>query len=222
MLPRISPLLLSIGFAVAAHAEPAPQAIDLFAGDGFTGWTVVANDRTDIGQVCTRTTDGISIAGEPSSYLLTDGSYENYSLSFEYRWPTNATTRIDSGLLLHVAGTTPATGVRPTCFQLQTKSQYVGELRLFGKATFAEPITTPAKGTIPPIRSRQATSSELPPGEWNTVKVICHNGKIEVRVNGVVQNRVTEAEPRAGRIGILLESGTMELRQVRLTPLPAS
>jgi hypothetical protein len=42
---------------------------------------------------------------------------------------------------------------------------------------------------------------------------------VEVTVNGVLQNRVSQAAPNSGRIGFQLEGAAYELRHVVLTPL---
>ena len=42
---------------------------------------------------------------------------------------------------------------------------------------------------------------------------------IGVSVNGVPQNRVRNAAPRAGRIAFQLEGAASELRKVQLVPL---
>jgi hypothetical protein len=64
-----------------------------------------------------------------------------------------------------------------------------------------------------------APDSELPAGSWNAMDVTCRDGAIEVAINGVPQNRVTAAVPRAGRIGFQLEGTPYELRNLRLVPL---
>jgi hypothetical protein len=58
------------------------------------------------------------------------------------------------------------------------------------------------------------------PGEWNTIDVVCRNSTIRVTVNDVVENRVTNCEPHAGKIGLQLEGLPFELRIFRITPLP--
>ncbi len=209
--------LLSLA-TVAAAQEPAP-AIDLFGADTFAGWSVVSPEKLAVHEVCTRTPEGIAIAGSPIGYLATEASYENYRLRFEYRWPAATAPRSNGGILLHVASDPVAPSPWPTCIQLQTKVQYAGDLlQMFG-SSFAEPITTPAKGSTPPIRARQQARSELPLGEWNTVDILCNRDTIEVRINGVLQNRVTKVVPNSGRIGLQLEGAPFEVRNVRLTPL---
>ncbi len=218
MFRRLFPLGLSLVVAPWFQAQTTPPAVDLFADQGFAGWTLVSAESAKIDDICTRTNDGVRVAGATNGYLLTDADFENYQLHLEYRWPADAAPRCDSGVLLNVVAPAPT----PTCIQLQTKSRYAGDLLQMGGASFAEPVTSPAKFNLPPILSRQNPASEFPYGEWNVVDVVCQNGAIEVRINGVLQNQVTSVTPRAGRIGIQLEGAAFELRNVRVSPLPAS
>lgn len=221
MSPRYVALgvFLSLGSLVRAESA-APLTVDLFAAGDFAGWEVVTAQPTAIRSICTRLGDSvIAITGTPTGYLQTEATYENFSLHLEYRWPAGTAPKANGGILLHIASGPVAPSAWPTCIQLQTKVQNAGDLlQMFG-STFAEPITTPAKGNTPPIRGRQADSSERPFGEWNAVDVVCLCGTIEVRLNGVLQNRVTATSPQAGRLGIQLEGAPFELRNVGISPL---
>lgn len=224
MMPRrilLGSLLAITGWA--SGAPPATETLDLFSDPEFAGWSVVAANAADIRSICSRTTDGtIALTGTPTGYLLTDATYENFVLRLEYRWPADAAPKSNGGILLHIVSGPVAPAAWPTCIQLQTKVQNAGDLlQMFG-ATFTEPVTSPAKGNVPPLRARQQDASERPFGEWNIVEIGCLRGMIEVRINGVLQNRVTGAEPHAGRIGIQLEGAPFELRHVRLLPIPAT
>jgi hypothetical protein len=61
-----------------------------------------------------------------------------------------------------------------------------------------------------------APDSALPPGEWNSCDIVAHDGAVEVRINGVVQNTATKVEPSFGRIGFQLEGAACELRKVAM------
>lgn len=213
--------LLCLG-AAATAAEPTTVTTEIFNGRDLTGWSLVTAAGPGVQPSYTVGPEGVlALAGTPVGYLLTEISYENYELHLEYRWPADAAPRSNSGVLLHVASAPVGTSPWPTCLQLQMKPQNAGDLLQMAGAKFAEPVTSPAKGSVPPLRAREEPSSEKPLGEWNALAVVCHDGAIEVRVNGVLQNRVTQAEPQAGRLGIQLEGTPFELRRVRLTPLPA-
>lgn len=222
MPPRLLPLFLLAGVAPLASAQTsAPATVDLFAAADFSGWTAVTPAGADIAAICTRADRTIQISGTPTGYLLTEASYANYKLHLEYRWPTDAAPKSNSGVLLNI-GPDPAENNSPwpTCIQLQTKARYAGDLLQMSGATFAESVTTPARGRVPPIRARQSAVSELPFGEWNSVDIVSLDGALEIRINGVLQNSVTQVSPASGRIGIQLEGSPFELRNVELTPLP--
>jgi hypothetical protein len=85
-------------------------------------------------------------------------------------------------------------------------------------AKFAEKLTT-APGAATRILERAAANSEKPLGEWNTCDIVCRGSSIEVTINGVLQNKVTQCQPAAGKIGIQLEGTPFELRNFRLAPL---
>jgi hypothetical protein len=85
-------------------------------------------------------------------------------------------------------------------------------------AKFSEPLSS-APGAKTPQLDHRNPGSEKAVGEWNAVDIVCRRSEIEVRINGVLQNKVTNSEPRAGRIGIQLEGVPYELRNLRLTPL---
>lgn len=59
-------------------------------------------------------------------------------------------------------------------------------------------------------------SSERPPGEWNTGNIVCQGNSLEVRINGVLQNRVSHCAPASGKIGFQLEGAPFELRRVEI------
>lgn len=214
--------LFTSGFLCLAAAANAaePTTVELLNGRDLTGWTLVTAAGSGLQPAYTMGPEGVlALAGTPVGYLLTELSYQNYELHLEYRWPADAAPRSNSGVLLHVASAPVGASPWPTCLQLQMKPQNAGDLLQMAGAKFAEPVTSPAKGSVPPLRARQEPSSEKPLGEWNALDVVCRDGAIEVRANGVLQNRVTQAEPQAGRLGIQLEGTPLELRRVRLTPL---
>ena len=69
------------------------------------------------------------------------------------------------------------------------------------------------------VRSRMADSSEKPLGEWNEMEVMSRDGRLEIKVNGVVQNRATEMPTDPRSIGIRLEGAAMQFREMILLPL---
>lgn len=187
----------------------------LFNGRDFAGWELVAPSASAI-ESSFEILPGAVIAtkGQPVGYIATTGTYQNYRLHAEWRWsgkPGNG------GVLLHIgAGSTDP--VWPRSVQVQTKNKNVGDVLPMAGASFAEALTS-APGAAVAIKARIAPDSERPAGEWNTCDIVSRDGSIEVTINSVVQNKVTQAMPRSGRIGFQLEGAPYELRNVTLTRL---
>ena len=207
---RISPAAFFLRAALRAAAA------DLFNGRDFTGWELVTLPSTPaaITDVCHYQADGsLAVAGKPVSYLATTATHENYTLHAEWRWPAQPG---NSGVLVHIASG-PKDRAWPLCLQVQLKNKSAGDLIPMAGATFVEPLDPAAKA---PVRPRTAPDSEKPAGEWNTFDVVSRDGAVTVTINGVLQNRVSQVSPHAGRIGFQLEGVPFELRAVRLTSLP--
>ena len=155
-----------------------------------------------------------NLAGTPPGYLATRASYANYRLHAEWRWsgkPGNG------GVLLHIASG-PLDGVWPRSLQVQTKYGFAGDLLPMAGAGFAEALTS-KPGAHTAIKAHAGADSERPAGEWNSMDVVSRDGTVEVTINGVLQNRVTGAVPRAGRIGFQFEGTPYEVRNVTVAAL---
>jgi len=188
-------------------AQPFDSAADL---------ELVITPSGDLATVWSRGADGVvKVAAAPSGYVATRASYTNYRMHLEWRWPGKPG---NAGVLLHVASG-PRDRVWPLSVQVQTKHGAAGDLLPMAGASFVEPLTS-APGAATAIKARAGANSEKPAGEWNSADILCRDGVIDVTVNGVPQNRVSGANPRAGRIGFQLEGAPYELRQIRIEPLP--
>lgn len=156
----------------------------------------------------------ITVAGKPAGFVATRASYINYRLQLDWRWPGAPG---NAGVLLHVASG-PKDGVWPVSIQAQTKHGFAGDILPMAGARFTEALTT-APGAYPAIKAHTGADSERPVGEWNHLDIVSRDGTIDVTVNGVLQNHISGAMPRTGRIGFQLEGTPYELRNLRLTPL---
>jgi hypothetical protein len=199
--------------AVSAHSA---GAVELFNGRDFSGWELQTTPAASMADAFQILPDGvIASAGKPSGFIATRESYRNYKLHVEWRWPGKPG---NGGVLLHIS---PGAFDRvwPVSLQVQTKFGNAGDLLPMAAASFAEPLTS-APGAETRIKARTAADSEKPAGEWNTCDIVSRDGTVEVSVNGVLQNRVSNVSPASGRIGFQLEGTPYELRRVELTPLP--
>jgi hypothetical protein len=196
--------------ALAGCAITSPQLLDR---QGLGELDLVTTPAASSGSVWTLRPDGVlAVAGKPSGYFATRDSYSNYRLHAEWRWSDKPG---NGGVLLHIASG-PKDGVWPLSQQVQTKHGFAGDLLPMAGADFAEGLTS-APGAYPRIKGHVAPASERPAGEWNSMDVTCQDGAIEVWINGVLQNRVTRAEPREGKIGFQLEGAPYELRNVTVS-----
>ena len=201
--------------ALLFFSAQTANALDLFNGRDFSGWELKTSPAASVDSVFSVLPDGVvASTGHPSGFLATLDSYRNYKLHVEWRWsgkPGN------SGILLHVSDG-PMDRVWPRSLQVQTKRGNAGDLLPMAGASFDEPLTS-AHGAEPRIKGHTAADSELPAGEWNVCDIISRDGKVEVTINGVFQNRITHADPASGRIGFQLEGAPYQLRRVQLLEL---
>ena len=213
-------LIISV-FTAFVRAESPEKSIDLLNGKDLAAWQLITlpTASAELAAVCKYNADGsLAVAGKPVSFLATKVDYENYQLHAEWRWSKDAPKNSNGGILLHITSG-PMNGTAwPTCFQMQQKPTRVGDLLPMHSAKFAEKLTT-APGVATPILERAAANSEKPLGEWNACDIVCRGNSIEVTINGVLQNKVTQCQPAAGKIGIQLEGTPFELRNLRLAPL---
>jgi hypothetical protein len=61
--------------------------------------------------------------------------------------------------------------------------------------------------------------NEKPVGEWNTDRIVCRGGEIDLYVNGKLMNKITGSSLTSGFIGIQSEGGEIELKKLSLDPL---
>ena len=161
----------------------------------------------------------MAVAGKPIGYILATGTYSNYRLHIEWRWPADAVKSSNSGVLIHIASGPIDRNTWPLCFQVQSKLNRAGDILTMAGAAFTEPLSTPP-GSKAPQLNRQHEADESPLGEWNVCEVVCRDGALDCTINGVPQNHVTGCRPAAGRIGVQLEGFPYELRNIRIEPLP--
>lgn len=205
----IALLTLSLGTILSA----AEAAVSLFNGKDLTGWELIATPAAELAHVCRYKPDGVlSLDGKPSGYLRTIRRWSNYHLHAEWRWPAQPG---NGGVLLHISSG-PQDRVWPICLQVQTKNKSVGDLLPMAGATFAEALTPGIKA---PTRIRLSADSERPAGEWNSCDITARAGSVEVMINGVLQNRVTNCSPAEGFIGFQFEGTPFELRRVIIISL---
>ena len=191
-----------------------PQKISLFNGKDFAGWTKVIKAEPDSNPDTTWTiADGvIRCTGKPFGYLMTQQSYANFKLHVEYRWYSTA-EQMNSGIFVLKTG--PDNFFLPKAIETQLKKDNAGDFVLLSQATL-NGLENPKHKRV----EKLAPSSEKPQGEWNSVDIVVKGNTVEPTVNGVLQNKGTNAYTDAGQICLQSEGGPIEFRNITIEPLP--
>ena len=200
---------------LATSCGQKPEVIQLFNGKNLDGWTLFANDpdvaATDVFSVV----DGnIRIAGQPFGFMRTNEKYTDVVLRAEWRWVgglgsnSGIFSLVQDGLLCW-----------PNAIECQLKAGSVGDVVLLGGSDVKE-LDTPEGGARPrfPMVRKENESSEMPVGEWNLMEIIItSDGGVDITVNGVHQNHVTNKNFTEGYIALQSEGGPLEFRNVTVT-----
>ena len=202
-------------------AAPTDGTITLFNGENLDGWShVLVGDvaMEDVWSVV----DGVIVCkGEPLGYLHTDESYQDYTLTFEWRWAPGGEPG-NSGVLLRIAGE-PETFM-PKCVEAQLKHGSAGDIWAFYGANLnaegeraREVADHEALGDFKGLM--KITDAEKPPGEWNQYEITISGDTLTLKVNGELVNEATGLDVVSGPIGFQSEGGEIHFRNMELSPL---
>lgn len=188
------------------------QKTALFNGKDLAGWTKVITAEPGSCPDATWSVAGgvIRCTGKPFGYLMTQQVYADYKLCVEYRW-AGRSEQMNSGIFVHKNG--PDNFFLPKAIEAQLKEESAGDFVLLSKATL-NGLENPKNLRV----AKKAPSSEKPFGEWNKVEVVVNGDKIDVWVNGVLQNQGAGAYARSGQICLQSEGGPIEFRNVTVEP----
>jgi hypothetical protein len=201
------------------QVTPSDTSIDLFDGTSLEGWSHVlvgeGVKKEDVWSV----KDGTLVCkGTPLGYLFTNESYQDFTLSLEWRWAPGGEPG-NSGVLLRIAGA-PATFM-PKCVEAQLKHENAGDIWGF----FGASIDGPAE-RIQEIKDHETlgnfkgvkkiTIAEKPPGEWNHYEITVSGGNVELKVNGELVNQASGLDVLSGPIGLQSEGAEIHFRNIRL------
>lgn len=195
------------------------KPIQLFNGKDLTGWVWYQRppkpEKIEPGAVgideVWNVKDGIlHTKGKPTGYIRTENAYSDYVLTVEQRHIGKG----NGGVLFAITGPDK---IWPHCLEAQGANGEEGDIRNVAEFKLA---MDPAR--VEPKRLRRiGPSSEKPPGEWETIKLVVDHGKVTLSVNDQFQNVAISTDSLAGQIGLQSEGGEMEFRKVELTPIEA-
>jgi hypothetical protein len=185
----------------------AQKKIVLFNGKNLNDWTFQLKDpKVDPATIFTVQNGVIHIKGEPFGYMRTKKSFSDYQLHVEWRYPKEAT---NSGVFVHAQ---PPDTIWIKCIECQLQAGNAGDFVCMNGADIKERKDKSTRRVV-----KMGASSEKPAGEWNSMEVSCMGNTVEVKVNGVLQNRGTEANVSSGSICLQSEGKDVEFRNVYLT-----
>ncbi len=214
---KILPIILfTIALAIVAGCKTSSaekgKVIELFNGTNFDGWTFIMKNNADPMETWSVTNGVIHCSGTPTGYARTVKTYHDYELTVIWRFVKVAPHEDNSGILIHIQ---PPDVIFPKNVQCQGKYQHQGDLILERGASADGHPSTEKDVTIP----QNGPPNENPVGEWNTDRIVCRGGEIDLYVNGKLMNKITGGSLTSGFIGIQSEGGEIELKKLSLVPL---
>lgn len=201
----------------------AGTATPLFNGTDLTGWShVLVGEGVKMEDVWSVKEGVLVCKGKPLGYLFTNNSYQDFKLTFEWRWAPG-TEPGNSGVLLRIAGK-PATFM-PKCVEAQLKHESAGDIwGFFGATTEGSPERfQEIKGhkELGDFKGlKKIKTAEKAPGEWNRYEITLSGGNMELKVNGELVNQASGLDVLAGPIGLQSEGGEIHFRNIELKQNP--
>ena len=188
--PEPGPLVLEPGFQWIAFPE-----CKTFPEEAAGSWSA-PEERT------------IATTGKPKCYLYTDKEYGNFTLRYDYRFPTPPTDPAkaplaNTGVLLFIQ---PPHAIWPKALEVQGKFVEMGAIRPNGGAAEV------------PVKEEAGVreSARHAVGDWNTIEAAAKEGTLTVSINGQKLLQSEAGELTKGLIGFQAEGQAVEFRNVRI------
>ena len=175
-----------------SEAELAEGWIALFDGESLFGWK--AHSKADW-----QVKDGaIKVASGERGLLCTSVQFDNYVLKADFR----AAKDTNSGIFLRTAPVVGMNDITTRCYELN----------------IAPPDNPfPTGGFVGRQKAKQVPERA---NEWQTFEVSLDGGRANVKLNGELVLEYSDPKPVGrGYIGLQLNSGQVEFRNIKLKPL---
>jgi hypothetical protein len=205
-------LLLALSSILGLTA--CDNQISLFNGKNLDGWTCYLADATPTSSVYSVKDGAINIKGNPFGYIHTDKKYSNFKLQLKWRYVKEEG---NSGIFVFVQDEKK---IWPNAIECQLMKGRNGDFVLLGGSDIAE-FKTPEGTPRPkfPVVKRFCDDGIKPAGQWNTADIVCKDGTIEVKMNGILKNKGTKSMHKTGYIALQSEGAEIEFKDIKLTPI---
>lgn len=200
-----APVKPSIKVAPSAK-DVTPTAVNLLSSSLEDNWELFSSKPdtrlSDVWKVVDANGKKLLICtGTPKGFLLTKRKYQNFDLSFE--WKYAADPNGNSGVL---AFTRNEPRLWPTSMQVQLHQPSAGSIFPSGDATSDN--------------TTDANDLALPVGQWNKCRVVARNGKVSVEINGKPAGEVSGCNPSQGSLALQSEGSETHFRNIFIRELP--
>lgn len=217
-------ILLALFQSCASNSGLQKKPTSLINGRDLTGWHLdipeMDNNPNSAPPFIMR--NGVLVSlGKPAGHLITDGTYKNYRIEVEYRFPKGPG---NCGVLVHASQPRALYKMFPKSLEVQMEHQNAGEFWCI-----LEDITVPDMETYRGPKAEWGSSegkarriknltdgSEKPVGEWNHMIIECLEKEIKVWVNGDLVNYGYNCTASSGQIALQSEGSEVEIRKLEI------
>lgn len=201
--------------------------VSLFDGKSLSGWYMDVPDLQKDSSLRKPfiIRDGLLVSlGTPGGHLISEKSFENYTLEFEYRFvgePGNC------GVLVHASTPRALYEMFPKSIEVQMMHSNAGDFWCIQEDIQVDDMEIrrgPKENWgVSEGKERRVMNltdnSEKPLGEWNQMKIKCEGDRITVWVNGDLVNDGYGATAQKGQIALQAEGAEVEFKDIVLTSL---
>lgn len=219
--------LIAITFLLLFFHAGSFAQVNLFDGKTLSGWYMDVPDLQKDSSLRKPfiVREGLLVSlGTPGGHLISEKSYENYLLEFDYRF---AGAPGNCGVLVHASTPRALYGMFPQSIEVQMMHSNAGDfwcIREDIQVKEMEKRRGPKQnwGIIEGKERRVINltdNSEKPLGEWNRMKIKCEGDRISVWINGDLVNEGFGATAQKGQIALQAEGAEVEFKNLVLTSL---
>ncbi|SEG06880.1 3-keto-disaccharide hydrolase [Algoriphagus boritolerans] len=201
--------------------------VSLFDGKSLSGWYMDVPDLQADSSLRRPfiVREGLLVSlGTPGGHLITEDSYKNYTLEFDYRFvgePGNC------GVLVHASSPRALYGMFPKSIEVQMMHSNAGDFWCIQEDIQVDDMEKrrgPKENWgVTEGKERRIINltdgSEKPLGEWNRMKIKCEGDRITVWVNGDLVNDGFGATAQKGQIALQAEGAEVEFKKIVLESL---